>query len=92
MGPPSSLVQQGCIELALTLHVSLLFAPSWRTVVGVTHEAVTALLQFLVQHIQHQIRQQRREYSPYAKDNFSLDRVICDWRRGVTVLDLRLKK
>src|SRR5215470_1282061 len=30
-------------------------------VVGVTHEAVTALLQFLVQHIQHQIRQQRRE-------------------------------
>src|ERR1700676_2945287 len=30
-------------------------------VVGVAHEAVTALLQFLDQHIQHQVRQQRRE-------------------------------
>ena len=30
-------------------------------VVGVAHEAMAALLQFLVQHVQHQIRQQRRE-------------------------------
>src|SRR5215207_31315 len=32
-------------------------------VVGVAHEAVAALLQFLVQHVQHQVRQQRRERS-----------------------------
>jgi len=30
-------------------------------VVGIAHEAVAALLQFLVQHVQHQVRQQRRE-------------------------------
>src|SRR3954447_16117187 len=30
-------------------------------VIGVAHEAVAALLQLLVQHIQHQVRQQRRE-------------------------------
>src|ERR1700686_1981014 len=33
-------------------------------VVGVTHEVVAALLQFLVQHVQHQVRQQRRERPP----------------------------
>ncbi len=32
-------------------------------VVGVAHEAVAAPLQFLVQHVQHQVRQQRRERS-----------------------------
>src|SRR5215211_1410301 len=32
-------------------------------IVGVAYEAVAALLQFLVQHIQHQVRQQRRERS-----------------------------
>ncbi|MGY4623878.1 hypothetical protein ACVWY3_001634 [Bradyrhizobium sp. USDA 4486] len=32
-------------------------------VVGVAHEAMAAFLQFLVQHIQHQVRQQRRERS-----------------------------
>jgi hypothetical protein len=26
------------------------------------------------------------------KGNFSFDRVICDWRTRVAVLDLRLKK
>jgi hypothetical protein len=41
------------------LHQSLLSAPSWRTVIGITHEVVTALLEFLVQRIEHQIRQQR---------------------------------
>jgi hypothetical protein len=32
------------------------------------------------------------DYSPYAKGNFSFERVICDWRTRVAVLDLRLKK
>src|SRR5665213_427145 len=40
----------------LTAHIDV-------AVVGVAYEAVTALLQFLVQHIQHQVRQQRRERS-----------------------------
>ena len=31
-------------------------------------------------------------YSPYAKGNFTFDRVICGWRRALTVLDLRLKR
>lgn len=31
-------------------------------------------------------------YSPYAKGNFNFERVICDWRTRVAVLDLRLKK
>ena len=31
-------------------------------------------------------------YSPYAKGNFSFERVICDWRTRIAVLDLRLKK
>jgi hypothetical protein len=30
--------------------------------------------------------------SPYAKGNFSFERVICDWRTRIAVLDLRLKK
>jgi hypothetical protein len=33
-------------------------------IVGVTHETMTALLQFLVQDVKHQIRQQRRERPP----------------------------
>jgi hypothetical protein len=61
-------------------------------VVGVAHEAMAAFLQLLVQDVQHQIRQQRREDSPYAKGNLTFDRVICGWRRGRTVLDLRLKR
>jgi hypothetical protein len=36
--------------------------------------------------------EQRTDYSPYAKGNFSFERVICDWRTRVAVLDLRLKK
>ena len=38
----------------LTAHIDV-------AVVGVAHEAMAALLQFLVQHVQHQVRQQRRE-------------------------------
>jgi hypothetical protein len=30
--------------------------------------------------------------APYAKGNFTFDRVICGWGRGLTVLDLRLKR
>jgi RNA-directed DNA polymerase len=33
----------------------------------------------------------RPSYSPYAKGNFTFDRVICGWR-GLAVLDLRLKR
>ena len=36
----------------LTAHIDV-------AIIGITHKAVAALLQFLVQHIQHQIRQQR---------------------------------
>ena len=32
-----------------------------------------------------------RHDSPYAKGNFSFERVICDWRTRIAVLDLRLK-
>src|SRR5260221_2277975 len=39
---------------ALTAHIDV-------AIIGVAHEAVTAFLQFLIQHIQHQVRQQRRE-------------------------------
>src|SRR5205807_2371638 len=42
--------------------------------------------------VQVDIGQERGDYSPYAKGNFTFDRVICGWRTGLTVLDLRLKK
>ena len=29
------------------------------------------------------------DYSPYAKGNFTFDRVICGWRTGLSVVDLR---
>ena len=32
------------------------------------------------------------DYSPYAKGNFTFDRVICGWRTGLSVVNLRLKK
>jgi hypothetical protein len=38
------------------------------------------------------VAQKHTEYSPYAKGNFTFDRVICDWRTGLSVIDLRLKK
>jgi hypothetical protein len=31
-------------------------------------------------------------YSPYAKGNFTFERVICGWRTGLSVVDLRLKR
>ena len=42
--------------------------------------------------MQKQIRQDGAYDSPYAKGNFSFERVICDWRTRIAVLDLRLKK
>ena len=42
--------------------------------------------------VQKEIRQERANDSPYAKGNFSFERVICDWRTRIAVLDLRLKK
>jgi hypothetical protein len=42
--------------------------------------------------MQEEIRQERACYSPYAKGNFTFDRVICGWRTGLSVVDLRLKK
>jgi hypothetical protein len=42
--------------------------------------------------VQEQIRQQGTDDAPYAKGNFAFDRVVCGWRRGLTVLDLRLKR
>jgi hypothetical protein len=38
------------------------------------------------------VGKQWARYSPYAKGNFTFDRVICGWRRALTVLDLRLKR
>jgi hypothetical protein len=32
------------------------------------------------------------DYSPNAKGNFTFERVICGWRTGLSVTDLRLKK
>jgi hypothetical protein len=34
----------------------------------------------------------RGRHSPYAKGNFTFDRVIYGWGRGLTVLDLGLKR
>jgi len=42
--------------------------------------------------MQKQIRQDGAYDSPYAKGNFSFERVICDWRTRIAVLDLRLEK
>jgi hypothetical protein len=41
--------------------------------------------------MQEQIRQQRRDYSPNAKDNFEFELKLCGWR-GDAVLDLRRKR
>jgi hypothetical protein len=62
------------------------------TVVRIANKAVSALLQFAVEFIEHEVTKQWRDYSPYAKGNFTFDRVICGWGRGLTVLDLRLKR
>jgi hypothetical protein len=42
--------------------------------------------------MQEEIGQERTDDSPYAKGNFTFDRVICGWRTGLAVLDLRLKR
>jgi hypothetical protein len=83
-------VQQGCFEVAAFLHHGLLSAPSWRTVVGEAHEAVTAPGELAVEFVQHDVTEQRRQHSPNAKGNFQFERVIVGWR-GRAVLDLRRK-
>ena len=42
--------------------------------------------------IEHEVSTRGSQDSPYAKGNFAFDRVVCGWRRGLTVLDLRLKR
>jgi hypothetical protein len=37
------------------------------------------------------VREQRRDYAPYAKGNFQFERVVRGWR-NTPILDLRLKK
>jgi hypothetical protein len=52
-------------------------------------------IQDLIVHmsnVQKQIRQDGANDAPYAKGNSALNRVICDWRTWIAVLDLRLKK
>ena len=71
------------------LHVDVAVPAFART--GVTDKAMTAPLQFLVQYVQHQVRQQRRDHSLNAKGNFRFERTIVDWRSGF-VLDLRRKE
>jgi hypothetical protein len=46
----------------------------------------------LIKGSEQDIAQQWRDDSPNAKGNFTFDRVICGWRRGLTGLDLRLKR
>jgi hypothetical protein len=54
--------------------------------------AASGLAPMLEKAIHVQVGQQRACYSPYAKGNFTFNRVICGWGRGLTVLDLRLKR
>lgn len=49
-------------------------------------------LKHAVHLIEVDVAEQWGDYSSYAKGNFSFERVICDWRTRVAVLDLRLKK
>jgi hypothetical protein len=60
-------------------------------IVGLAHEAMAPTFQRLVHFIEQDIGQQRREYSPNAKDNFEFELKICGWR-GDAVLDLRRKR
>jgi hypothetical protein len=61
-------------------------------VVRPSRELVPLPPHLLIEGSQQDIAQQWRDYSPYAKGNFTFDRVICGWRRALTVLDLRLKR
>ncbi len=52
------------------------------TVVRVAYEAVPASLQFFVQRVQVEVRQQRGEHSTNTKGNFVFDRVCKYSRKG----------
>jgi hypothetical protein len=54
-GPSLIPCAAGCIEVAAFLHHGLLSAPSWRTVVGVAHKAVTAAFKLAVKRVEHDI-------------------------------------
>jgi hypothetical protein len=49
-------------------------------------------LQLSVEFIEHQVRQQGRQHSPYTKGNFEFERVVRGWRTRSSVLDLRRKR
>jgi len=42
--------------------------------------------------MQVNVREQRRNHSPYAKGNFQFEQVVTGWRASSPVLDLRLKR
>jgi len=104
---PSFLLGQFQIELRKTfpqlalevLRVSPELEASHK-IIRETHQVCLALalcFEFLFKpqverEVQVDVTQHRRYYSPYAKGNFTFDRVICGWRTGLTVLDLRLKR
>jgi hypothetical protein len=91
-----------CSKAALSwLYIlNLLFAPSWRTIIGITDlkdlafEARLHLVldPFIEDKVKIYVGEDRANYSPYAKGNFCFERVISGWRGALTVLDLRLKK
>src|SRR5262245_55999076 len=80
-GRPSSVVQQGCVEVAACLHHGLLSAPSWRTVVRVAAEPHTSHLtpQPRVERVvQEEISQHRADDAPLR--GASLARHQCPFR------------
>src|SRR5438309_11180908 len=54
---------------SLTAHVNV-------AVVRISGVSVAASLQFPVQLVEYDVREQRGDYSPNAKDNFSFDRML----------------
>src|SRR6266478_7943605 len=78
-GRPSSVVQQGCIEMAACLHHGLLSAPSWRTVIGVPHQprvrklgGAVGRMKGAIKVMEVHVRQQRRNHATLRR---SLPRV-----------------
>ena len=75
-----------CFLLGPAVHQSVVSIPTPRKVgMCPPHPEIKRIMQ-------EQIGQYWADYAPYAKGNFTFDRVICGWGRGLTVLDLRLKR
>jgi hypothetical protein len=53
---------------------------------------MSAPFQLLVEIVQEDVRQQRREDALNAKDNFQFERMIDGWRQRHLLLDLRRKQ